>query len=45
MKQYPLLVKIDSPADIKKLGLRSLQILSEEVAQYIQDVVENIGGH
>ena len=45
MKEYPLLVKIDSPADIKKFGLRSLQKLSEEVAQYIQEVVGNTGGH
>ena len=45
MKQYPLLVKIESPDDIKKLDLRSLQNLSEEVAQYIQDVVESTGGH
>ncbi len=45
MKEYPLLAKIDSPADIKKLNLSSLKILSEEVAQYIQEVVENTGGH
>ena len=45
MKEFPLLVKIDSPADIKKLNLSSLQKLSEEVAQYIQEVVENSGGH
>ena len=45
MKEYPLLVKIDSPADIKKLDIRSLKTLSEEVAQYIQNVIENNGGH
>ena len=45
MNEYPLLAKIDSPEDIKKLKYRSLCILSQEVSQYIQDVVEHIGGH
>ena len=45
MKEYPLLAKIDSPADIKKLNVSSLCQLSKEVAQYIQDIIENIGGH
>ena len=45
MKEYPLLAKIDSPADVKQLNLPSLRQLSNEVAQYIQDVIEHIGGH
>ncbi len=45
MEQYPLLAKIDSPEDIKKLNVSSLCQLSTEVAQYIQDTIEDIGGH
>ena len=45
MQEYPLLAKIDSPADLKNLNVSSLCQLSKEVAQYIQDVIEDIGGH
>ena len=45
MNEYPLLAKIDSPADIKRLRHRSLCQLSKEVSQYIQDVIEHAGGH
>ena len=45
MKEYQLLNKINSPADIKHLNRRSLEKLSTEVAYYMQDIIENIGGH
>ncbi len=40
-----LLQTIDSPADIKKLGRDQLQQLSNELRQYIIDVVSVHGGH
>jgi len=45
MHKFSLLPKIDSPEDIKKLNKNALRKLSIEVGQYIQDVVENVGGH
>jgi 1-deoxy-D-xylulose-5-phosphate synthase len=45
MHKLSLLPKIDSPKDIKKLNKNALGKLSTEVGQYIQDVVENVGGH
>ena len=41
----PLLQKIDSPADLKTLGKDQLQQVSEELRQYIVDVVSVYGGH
>ena len=45
MNNYSLLPTINSPGDIKRLNSKSLQLLSTEVGQYIQEVVENVGGH
>ena len=45
MLNYPILSKINSPNDIKQLNRMSLRKLSSEVAKYIQEVVEEIGGH
>ena len=45
MPDYTILSKINSPDDIKQLNRSSLRKLSAEVAKYIQDVVENVGGH
>ncbi len=45
MLNYPILSKINSPNDIKQLNRTSLRKLSSEVAKYIQEVVEEIGGH
>ena len=45
MPNYPILSKINSPDDIKKLNQRSLINLSSEVVKYIQEVVEDVGGH
>lgn len=41
----PLLQKIDSPADLKKLDRTQLHQLSDELRQYIIDVVSVYGGH
>jgi len=45
MNNYSLLPTINSPKDIKILNINSLRLLSTEVGQYIQEVVENVGGH
>lgn len=41
----PLLLQIQSPADIKQLSREQLQQLSDELRQYIIDVVSVHGGH
>ena len=41
----PLLQKIDSPADLKKLGRDQLHQVCDELRQYIIDVVSVQGGH
>ncbi len=41
----PLLQKINSPADVKKLSLAELNQLAEELRSYIIEVVSNNGGH
>src|SRR5580700_5762153 len=40
-----LLQTVNSPADLKKLSREQLQQLSEELRQYIIDVVSIHGGH
>lgn len=40
-----ILEKIEGPADLKKLDLKQLKVLSEELRQYIFDVVKQNGGH
>lgn len=41
----PLLKTIDSPADLKKLSREQLHQVSEELRQYIIDIVSVHGGH
>jgi 1-deoxy-D-xylulose-5-phosphate synthase len=41
----PLLAKIDSPADLKKLRKDQMQQVTDELRQYIVDVVSIHGGH
>ena len=41
----PLLQKINSPADIKKLSVHQLDSLAQELREYIVEVVSNNGGH
>lgn len=45
IKPGPLLNTIESPADLKKLSREQLHQLSEELRQYIIDVVSVHGGH
>ncbi len=45
IKPGPLLQQIDSPADLKKLDREQLLQLSNELRQYIVDVVSVHGGH
>lgn len=42
---YPLLSKIDSPADLRQLKQQQLPALAKELRQYIIDSVSSIGGH
>ena len=41
----PLLAEINSPADLKKLDASQLQEVSDELRQYIVDIVSVYGGH
>jgi 1-deoxy-D-xylulose-5-phosphate synthase len=43
--QGPLLNNINSPADLRKLGKSQLKQISNEVRQYIVDIVSEKGGH
>jgi 1-deoxy-D-xylulose-5-phosphate synthase len=42
---YPLLSRIDSPSDIKKLNTEQLVELSAELRKFIIDVVSENPGH
>ena len=44
-KSGPLLSKINSPSDLRKLRRKELPKLSEELRQFIVDVVSEKGGH
>jgi len=45
IKPGPLLGKINSPADLKKLSIEQLPQVCDELRQYIVDVVSVYGGH
>ncbi|MFY8091076.1 MAG: 1-deoxy-D-xylulose-5-phosphate synthase [Chitinophagaceae bacterium] len=45
IKPSELLQKIDSPADLKKLGKEQLHQVCDELRQYIVDIVSVHGGH
>ena len=45
MKNNSILKSINYPSDIKKLSLTSLEKLSKEISLYIQEVVQENGGH
>ncbi|MBT8371169.1 MAG: 1-deoxy-D-xylulose-5-phosphate synthase [Deltaproteobacteria bacterium] len=44
-RKLPLLEKINSPADLKKLPIKALPLLADEIRQVIVDVVSRTGGH
>ena len=41
----PLLEKINSPDDVKRLNVRELPLLAKELRDYILEVVSVNGGH
>lgn len=43
--QYPLLSKIDSPADLRKLSARQLQQVCDEVREFLLTSVSRSSGH
>ena len=45
MKKYKYLDKVEFPADIRKLKISELKILSEEVREELIDAVSVTGGH
>jgi 1-deoxy-D-xylulose-5-phosphate synthase len=42
---YPLLSKIDSPVDLRKLKQSELKIVAEELREFIIDKISKTGGH
>lgn len=44
-ERYPLLSRIDSPADLRKLPDSQLEAVAEEVRAYLVETVSGIGGH
>jgi 1-deoxy-D-xylulose-5-phosphate synthase len=40
-----LLEKIDSPADLRRLPLDQLQVVADEIRQYILETMSRVGGH
>jgi 1-deoxy-D-xylulose-5-phosphate synthase len=44
-KKYPVLSKVDSPADLKNLELADLKILCADIREYMVDTISEIGGH
>ena len=42
---YPVLSKINSPSDLKKLDNRELKLLAEDIRAYILEVISQTGGH
>src|SRR6187551_3024375 len=43
--RYPLLSRIDSPADLKRLGEEQLPALADELRAYLIESVASVGGH
>lgn len=44
-QEHPLLSKINSPADMRRLNVSELKTLSQEVREYMVDVISKVGGH
>ncbi len=42
---YPLLTKLDSPADLRALPASQLENVADELRQYLIDTVSQMGGH
>ena len=44
-RDYKILSKINNPDDLKQLSADDLSLLSNEVSNYIHDVISRLGGH
>ncbi|MBI44745.1 MAG: 1-deoxy-D-xylulose-5-phosphate synthase [Candidatus Marinimicrobia bacterium] len=44
-KDYKILSKINNPNDLKGLSIGDLKLLSDDVSNYIHDVISKLGGH
>ena len=42
---YPYLSKINSPDDLKKLDVKELKIVCQELREFIIDTISKVGGH
>ena len=42
---YKILNTINSPDDLKKLSIESINLLADEIALYIHNTISEIGGH
>ena len=42
---YPILQKVDSPADIKKLAIDELNLLAVDIREALFNRLTKIGGH
>ena len=42
---YPLLLKLDSPAQVRELPAAQLATVADELRQYLIDTVSQMGGH
>ncbi|HSW83911.1 MAG TPA: 1-deoxy-D-xylulose-5-phosphate synthase N-terminal domain-containing protein, partial [Usitatibacter sp.] len=45
MSTYPILEKVDDPADLRLLDRRELAQLADELRSFIVDSVSSTGGH
>ena len=44
-KKYPILSRVDTPADLKEMELADLKQLCTDVREYMIDTISEIGGH
>lgn len=44
-EKYPILAKVDTPADIKNLTVPDLKKLCKDIREYLIDTISEIGGH
>ena len=42
---YPLLDKINTPSDLKKLNNHELKLLADDIRAFILEVISQTGGH
>ena len=44
-KKYPILLRVDTPADLREMELADLKQLCTDVRSYMIDTISEIGGH